>query len=100
MAAKKTVAVQLGEFNRVIQLECTQSGVTERERLLLEVRAAYGDRINPTDRLTLQIKDHEWQGMFIDFFGDDIEDRSIFRVLVEKSEVRLSHQFVCMHVTV
>ena len=68
-----------------------------------EVRAAYGDGINPTDHLTLQIKDHKWQGMFIDFFGDDIEDRSIFRVLVEKSEVRLSRkfrQFVCMHVTV
>ena len=88
MATKKTVAVQLGEFNRVIQLDCTQSGVTEREVLLSEVRAAYGDRISITDRLTLQIKDIEWQGMFIDFFGDNVKDRSIFKVLVEKSEVR------------
>ena len=66
----------------------------------MDVRAEYGDQINPTDCLTLQIKDHECQGMFIDLFGDDIEDRIIFRVLVEKSEVRKFRQFVCTHVTV
>ena len=51
----------------------------------------HGDRIKPTDRITLQIKDNEWQGVFIDFFfGGDVDDRSIFRVLVEKSQANTS----------
>ena len=68
MATKKTVAVQFGDFNRVIHLDCTCKEISEREALLLPIRATYGDRIKPADRITLQIKDDEWQRMFIDFF--------------------------------
>ena len=90
MSTKKSVAVQLGSFNRVIQLDCsTNDCSTERELLVKEIRAAYGERIKPSDRLTIQIKDKEWDGMFVDFFGDQVEDRSIFRVIVEKTEVRI-----------
>ena len=32
---------------------------------------------NQTDYITLHIKDNEWQGMFIDFFGDDVEDKHL-----------------------
>ena len=95
MASKKRVAVQLGEFNRVIEFDCTHTGVSERETLLLKVRAVYSDRIKPTDCLTLQIqsKDQDWHGMFFDFVDDGVDDRSIFRVLVEKAEVRLCNHF-------
>ena len=48
MASKKTVAVQFGDFNQVIRFDCSRSDVSEREALLLEIRAAYGEgRIKP-----------------------------------------------------
>ena len=53
---KKVVAVQLGDFNIVIQFNCsTSEGLTKQELLLRKVRAAYSDRIKLSDRLTIQI---------------------------------------------
>ena len=84
MATTKTVVVQLGNFNRVIQFGSGDSGgATDHDLLLKEVRTAYKERIGPKDSLTLQIRDKEWDGMFVDFFGDDVEDRSIFRIVLE-----------------
>lgn len=86
MAAKKTVVVQLGEFNRVIQFEVS-TGKTERDVLLAAVRAAYSDRIGPEHRLTFQVKDEGWGGLFVDFFGDEVTDRSVMKVILERAEV-------------
>ena len=85
MASTKSVLVQLGDFSRVIQLDSSPCGpATEKELLLVKIRAVYSERIQADDRVTLQRKDDSWGGMFVDFFGDVIEDRSVFKVVVEK----------------
>ena len=76
------VAVKLSDFNRVIQFKSsTSEGLTERDLLLKEVRAAYSDRIKlkPSNCLMIQIKHKDWQGKFIDFSADEVEDTSIFQ---------------------
>ena len=84
----KSVLVQLGEFNRVVQFEhCPDAGGTERDSLVIAVRATFSDRINPHDRLTLQVKDDDWGGVFVDCVGDKIPNRSIMKVVLEKPEV-------------
>ena len=86
---KKSVVVQCGTFNRVVGFETsvTDTGRSERELLEEAIRAAYSERISPSDRLTLQIKSDEWDGMLIDFFDDHVQDRMKLTVVVEKVEV-------------
>ena len=55
-----------------------------------QVRDAYKERIQPDDTVTLQVKDDDFEGMFVDFFEGEIADKSIFRVIVEKAEVQPS----------
>ena len=82
----KNVLVQLGEFSRIIQLVSTALGSSSEKDMLFEkIRGVYSDRIQADDRLTLQRKDDSWGGVFADFFDEVIEDRSVFRVDVEKS---------------
>ena len=82
----KNVLVQLGEFSRIIQLVSTALGSSSEKDMLFEkIRGVYSDRIQADDRLTLQRKDDSWGGVFVDFFDEVIEDRSVFRVVVEKS---------------
>ena len=90
MAAMKKVVVQLGGYNRVVHVDCTNE-TSEREALLKRVREAFCDRINiaADDCVTLQIKDDEWQGMYIDFFANDVPDRAVLKVIVERPEVCL-----------
>ena len=76
--------MQFGEYNRLVQLDCTRSDVSEKRHFCWRSEL----RLDKVNRLH-QIKDSEWQGMLIDFFGDDVEDRSIYKVLVEKCEVRM-----------
>lgn len=87
----KTVLVQLGTFSRVVEFECSRNrlsgGATERELLIERIRAAYSERVEAADRLTLQVQRKEWgDGVFVDYFGSEIEDKSIIRLVVEKPE--------------
>ena len=93
MALRKSVIVQCGRFNRVVSFDVTRgTGKTERELLCDAIRAAYSERIGPHDRLTLQVKSEEWDGMLIDFFGEEIEDRMKMTVVVEKPEVSFAYK--------
>jgi len=74
------------ETSRVIQLHSSPCGpATEKDLLLAKIRAIYIKRIQADDCVTLQRKDDSWGGIFVDF-GDVIEDRSVFKVVVEKCE--------------
>ena len=86
--AKKSVVVQLNNFNRVISFS-PETGVSERLLLLEAIREGFKERVGEGDRLTLQVKSEEWDGMYIDFFGETIEDRMKLRLVVEKPEVSL-----------
>ena len=86
MAATKKVVVQLGGFNWVVHVACTNE-TSEREALLKCVREAFCDRIAADDCVTLQIKDDEWQRMYIDFFANDVPDRAVLKVIVEAGGV-------------
>lgn len=85
MAESKSVLVLYKDFCRVVQLDSTFP--SEKESLLAGIRVVFGDRIAAGDRLTLQKKDESWGGLFVDFFGDEIEDRSVFKVIVEPVKV-------------
>ena len=83
----KKVVVQFGSFNRVIHVVSGENN--EREVLLKQIREVFRERIGTDDRVTLQVKDKEWEGMFIDFFSNEVPDRGVFRVIVEpRAEVR------------
>lgn len=86
--AKKSVVVQLNNFNRVISFS-PETGGSERLLLLEAIREGFKERVGEGDRLTLQVKSEEWDGMYIDFFGETIEDRMKLRLVVEKPEVSL-----------
>lgn len=98
---KKSVLVRLEEFNRVVEFEhYPDSKETERDCLLTAVRAAFSERIDPDHRLTLQVKDDDWGGVFVDCVGDEVPDRAIMKVLLEKRKVCIYMyfaRFVCMH---
>ena len=82
--ARKAVVVQLNNFNRVISFEPNpETQKTEQQLLLDAIREAYRERIGENDSLTLQVKSEEWDGMLIDFFGENIEDRMKFTLVVE-----------------
>ena len=53
--------------------------------LFEKIKGVYSERIQADDRLALQRKDDSWGGVFVDFFDKVIEDRSFFKVVVEKS---------------
>lgn len=89
-AMAKTVVVQLGELNRLIQLQLSENDSrTEREVLLSRIRDEFGVRIGCDDHITLQLqcKNEMFKGLFLDFFEDSIEDGSIFKLVLEKKEV-------------
>ena len=92
MAVRKSVLVQCGNFNRVVTFKCDESrvavGATERDLLCEAIRVSYSERIGPNDRLTLQAKSEEWDGMLVDFFEDDVQDKMTLMLVVEKPEVR------------
>ena len=90
MAALKRVVVQLGSFNRVIQVGSNEKN--EREALVKRIREIFGERIADDDHVTLQIKDQEWEGMYIDFFENEVPDRAVLKVIVERPEVCLCHE--------
>ena len=86
---KKTVLVQLDSFNRKITVQC-EEGEIEVDLLLTQVRDAYyKERIQPDDVVTLQVKDTDFDGMFVDFLEGEIVDKSVIRVIIEKAQVKI-----------
>lgn len=81
---KKVVLVQLGEFNRLVTFE-TSDECTERESFLTEVRRSFSKKIGDQDKLTLQTQHSDWDGVYVDYFSDSIEDKSRFKLIVEQS---------------
>ena len=51
------LVLQLGDFNWVVQFD---AGKEEQKSLLMAVHSSYRECIKPDDRLTMQIKDDEW----------------------------------------
>ena len=47
------------------------------------------DKIKDNDAVILQIQDEEWSGAFIDYFEDQVPDKSVLRVIVEKPQVSI-----------
>ena len=83
----KTILLQYGSFNRLVEVDCSPekaAQASERTLLIQEIRQAFGKRISSEDRITLQLKHVEWDGVFVDYFG---EDKSMMRLVVEKVEV-------------
>ena len=96
--ASKVVLVQLDQFCRKITLDlASEQKATERELLLSNIRATFSDRINHEDSITLQRKDEEF-GMFIDFFDDEVLDKSIFKTIVEKPEVCTATSYIFIQI--
>ena len=96
MATVKTVVVQLRDLNRLIQLQITENDEkTEREALLCRIRSKFGTRIDDDDDITLQVqsKIEKFQGIFLDYFDDSIEDGSIVKVVLEKKKVCIKLYF-------
>ena len=80
------VLVQIGDHNRVVQFSREASSGTERECLLAAIKTAYEDKIGEGDKITLQLKNEDWGGFFVDFFRDDVEHKSVLRMLIEKAQ--------------
>lgn len=85
----KTVLVQLGSFNRVIN-DSSTGEEDEQEILIKLVREAYAECIGVNDSVTLQIKDEQWgEGVFADFFESTVPDRAVYKAIVESCEVSI-----------
>ena len=72
LMSKKTVLVQFGLFTRKVEFEIPleTDKVTEREVLLKEIKVNFKGRICIEDKVTLQVKDEDWGGVFVDFFAE------------------------------
>ena len=88
MDGTKQVLVQLGSHNRVVAVQDSVSGsLLEREALISSTRITFSDKIEGDDTITLQLKDEDWGGVFVDYYQDKVPDKSMFRVIVEKPQV-------------
>ena len=91
----KEVLVKLGERNRVVKLPTEYGGVhSERELLLTEIRRTFADLLSPSDSITLQICDTSWGNVFVDFFGETIDNRAVFKLIVEREQVCAKRMYV------
>ena len=76
----KKVLVQLGNHYQVLEevpADCNRS------QLISTVRTTYADKLSHNTALTLQIEEDAWGGRFIDFFGDEVADKSVFRAIID-----------------
>lgn len=87
MDGTKKVLVQLGSYNRVVAVD--GGSRSEREALISSIRETFSDKIEDNDAVVLQMKDEEWGGAFVDYFEDRVPDKSVLRVIVEKSQVSI-----------
>ena len=72
LMSKKTMLVQFGSFTRKVEFEIPleTDKITEREALLKEIKVNFKERICIEDKVTLQMKDEDWGGVFVDFFAE------------------------------
>ena len=77
--ATKKVLVQLGDHCRVLEIPAD----CDRSQLISTVRSTYADKVSDKTTITLQIEEAEWGGRFIDFFGDTVVDKSVFRAIMD-----------------
>ena len=83
----KRVLVQLGNYNRIIRVDSASGHLSEREALISYIRATFSDKIGHEDTITLQMKDENWAGAFVDYFQDTVPDKSVFRAIAENPQV-------------
>ena len=82
--SKKAVLVQVGKFSRKLTLACEDESTSDYELLQQQVRSTF-QHIDESDELTFQVKDKDFDGMYVDFLeGESVADKSIFRVMAEK----------------
>ena len=85
MASQKRVLLQFGDHNRCIDVpSATQSSKSEQELLIERVRDVYSDLLPSNCTIFLQVKDEEWEGVFVDYFEGTVPDKSIFRIVTAK----------------
>ena len=87
--------MKLGERNWVVKLPTDYGSVhSEREVLLTKIRHAFADLLSPSDSITLQICNTSWGNVFVDFFGDTIDNRAVFKQVVEREQVCAKRMYV------
>lgn len=87
----KAVLVCFGDNRRVFTISSTLQGtLSERESLLALCRFEFRD-LMPADTctLTLQVKDEDWGGMYIDYTKSHVDDRSTFQLVAVPRVVSL-----------
>ena len=80
----KKVLVLYGENTRCITFKPDDE--MSSERLKEEIFKTYSDFLNGNEKIFIQLKDEDWGGHFVDYFGDAIADRSVIRVIVSKPQ--------------
>ena len=86
----KAVLVSLRDRKRVVHFTGSKGN-----DLLPAVKTAFGDLLNDTQSLVLQLKDEDWGGAFIDLQDQEIQDRSELRIVVQ-AEPAIVPQQVCV----
>ena len=91
LSMAKQALVCLGENRRVVTvLSLLPPGLfTERDAFLKEVREQFAVilQLGPKDTITLQQKSERWQGMFVDYMDNSIEDGAVYTLVVTRAEV-------------
>ncbi len=81
----KQVLVNFGEHRRVLKIPVgSSSAESEREALLSRIRNEFGHHIPEGASITLQIKDEDWGGVFVDYLEDCVADKSVFNLVIER----------------
>ena len=82
--------VQVNQYSRKISF--TQAEGEESSELCLlqqKVREEFKEITNPEDKLTFQMRDKDFGGLFVDYFEDKVPDRAVFKVVIERHQVRI-----------
>ena len=62
--------------------------------LLTEIRCTFADLLSQSDLITLQICDTSWGNVIGDFFGETIDNRAVFKLIVEREQVCAKRMYV------
>ncbi len=80
MESKKTILVTLGELARPVVFAAGDSDDVTRAKEA--TRGVFSDTVKPGDRITMQLKDEAWGGVFVDNLSGQIPDRSVLKAIV------------------
>ena len=84
MATQRTVLVMFGQRTRPVSFETGTSALDTQKALIASIKSAFDDQLAPTSSLILQIRDEEWGGVFVDLISQDVPDRSVVKIFVDK----------------